>query len=115
MAQLQAIVQGRRTIRLVSASGGRNRRRSLVLEALEDRMLPSCTLSLVPSEPAPQLVGDRILWTATASDCGKDLVYQFGVAPPGGLLHVVRDFSPTNSFAWTPMLEGTYDIQVTAK
>ena len=29
--------------------------------------------------------------------------------------HVVRDFSPANAFAWTPMQEGTYDIEVIAK
>ena len=28
---------------------------------------------------------------------------------------MVRDFSPANAFAWTPMQEGTYDIQVTVK
>ena len=28
---------------------------------------------------------------------------------------VVRDFSPSNSFTWDPMQEGSYDIQVTVK
>jgi hypothetical protein len=28
---------------------------------------------------------------------------------------MVRDFSPTNTFSWAPMQEGTYDVQVTAK
>src|SRR5207249_11977538 len=36
-------------------------------------------------------------------------------APQGGTFHVVRDFSPANAFAWTPMQEGTYDIEVTVK
>src|SRR5439155_55249 len=40
----------------------------LRVEALEDRSLPSCTVSLVPSEFAPQLVGERTTWTATAPD-----------------------------------------------
>src|SRR5262245_55630610 len=79
--------------------------RRLELEPLEDRSLPSCTVSLAPSEVAPQLVGERILWTATAADCGAAPVYQFSAAPHGGTFHVVRDFSPTNSFAWTPMQE----------
>ena len=43
--------------------------------------LPSgCTVSLPPSEPAPQLVGERITWTATAPNCGATPVYQFSVA-----------------------------------
>src|SRR5437764_2090745 len=89
--------------------------RRLTLEALEDRSLPSCMVSLAPNESAPQLVGERITWTATASDCGATPVYQFSVAPHGGAFHVVHDFSPANSFAWTPMQEGSYDIQLTVK
>jgi hypothetical protein len=87
----------------------------LWVEALEDRSLPSCTVTLAPGEVAPQLVGERIPWTATAADCGAAPVYQFRVAPHGGAFHVVRDFSPANGFTWTPMQEGTYDIEVTVK
>jgi hypothetical protein len=72
-------------------------------------------VSLVPSEAAPQLVGEQVTWTATAADCGATPVYQFSVAPRAGAFRVVRDFSPTNSFAWTPMQEGAYDIEVTVK
>ncbi len=87
----------------------------LTIETLEDRTLPSCMVSLAPSEAAPQLVGERITWTATASDCGTTPVYQFSVALHAGAFQVVRDFSPTNAFAWTPMQEGAYDIEVTVK
>src|SRR6266436_431660 len=87
----------------------------LWLEALEDRSLPSCIVSLAPSEAAPQLVGEGITWTATATDCGATPVYQFSVAPHAGAFRVARDFSPTNAFAWTPMQEGVYDIEVTVK
>src|SRR6266850_7804721 len=89
--------------------------RRLTLETLEDRTVPSCMVSLAPSEAAPQLVGERITWTATATECGTAPVYQFSVAPHAGAFHVVRDFSPTNAFAWTPMQEGAYDIEVTVK
>src|SRR5262249_28442871 len=40
---------------------------------------------------------------------------QFSAAPHGGAFHVLRDFSPANAFAWTPMQEGVYDIEVTVK
>src|SRR5262249_1052220 len=33
----------------------------------------------------------------------------------GRTFHALRDSSPANTFAWTPMQEGTYDIQVTVK
>jgi hypothetical protein len=108
--------------RLRGACGRKSARRSNwrraflpTVHALEDRTLPSCTLSLTPSEPAPQLVGEQVLWTATPSDCGRDLVYQFSVRAAGDQFHVVRDFSPVNTFLWAPMEEGTYDIGVTAK
>src|SRR5438034_1513965 len=89
--------------------------RRLVLEQLEGRTLLSCMVSLAPNEAAPQLVGERITWTATATDAGAAPVYQFSAAPHGGTFHVVRDFSPNNAFTWTPMQEGTYDIEGPAK
>lgn len=86
----------------------------LCVEALEDRSLLSCTVSLAPSDHSP-LVGERVTWTATADDCGAAHVYQFSAAPHGGAFQVVRDFSPANAFTWTPMREGSYDIKVTVK
>ena len=44
--------------------------RRLTLEALDDRTLPSGTVALAPSVPAPQLVGEPVTWTATATDVG---------------------------------------------
>src|SRR5262245_17003728 len=76
----------------------------LWVEALEDRSLPSCTVTLAPSVDSP-LVGERVTWTATAADCGAAPVYQFSAAPHGGAFHVVRDYSPANTFTWTPMQE----------
>src|SRR5438067_94946 len=78
----------------------------------------SCMVSLQPSAPSPQLVGQRIVWTAAAANCGAAPVYQFKVADPAdGLsrLAVVRDFSLDNSFAWAPMHEGAYEVAVAAK
>jgi hypothetical protein len=79
-------------------------------ELLEDRCLPS--VSLAPGGPSAGPVGSPVTWTATASGHGTTPVYQFGVGPAGGVSHVVRDFSPNNSFTWNPMQEGTYNIQV---
>jgi arylsulfate sulfotransferase len=84
------------------------------VEALEARSLLSGTVTLAPSYDSP-LVGERVTWTATAVDVGATPVYQFRAAPHGGISHIVRDFSPANSFTWTPMQEGAYDIRVTVK
>src|SRR5438552_7145799 len=54
--------------------------RRLALEQLEDRSLPSGSVSLAPSAPAPQLVGERVTWMATAADVGTNPVYQFSAA-----------------------------------
>ena len=85
------------------------------LLTLEGRALPSCTLSLTPSEAAPQLVGEQVRWTATPSDCTSDLVYRFSVQAAGEQFHVVRDFSALDNFLWAPLDEGRYRIRVTAK
>src|SRR5919197_793897 len=86
----------------------------LRIEDLEDPSLPSGFVTLASNDDTP-LVGERIPWTATATDVGTTPVYQFRVAPHGGESRIVRDFSPTSSFVWTPMTEGDYDIQVTVK
>ena len=88
-----------------------------------------CTVSLQPSAPSPQLVGERIVWTATAANCGAAPVYRFKVADLSGRneperaehaggksrFAVVRDFSLDNAFAWAPMHEGAYEVAVTVK
>jgi hypothetical protein len=90
-------------------------RARLWLEALEDRCLLSSGISLTPSEPAPQLVGEPITWAATVADASPGLVYQFSVGCPGGPFRMVRDFSPDDSFTWAPVREGTYRIRVAVK
>ncbi|MEP6802011.1 MAG: hypothetical protein ABJC07_08745, partial [Acidobacteriota bacterium] len=88
-----------------------------------------CTVSLQPSAPSPQLVGERIVWTATAASCGSAPVYQFrvvggpenkesgksGYPPKRNQDGIVRDFSLDNSFAWAPMEEGAYEVSVKVK
>src|SRR3954471_7973379 len=93
---------------------GRRPARRLRLEPLDDRALPSGTVTLAPSDDSV-LVGEPVTWTATATDVGANPVYQFRAAPHGGAFHVVCDFSPASAFTWTPMREGTYDIAVAVK
>jgi len=61
------------------------------------------------------LVGASVTWTATATDVGASPVFQFSAATHGGAFHVVRDYSPANTFTWTPIQEGSYDIEVLVK
>jgi arylsulfate sulfotransferase len=88
-----------------------------------------CTVSLQPSAPSPRPVGERMIWTATAANCGAAPVYQFEVAaraegragegserePGRRRFAMVRDFSLDKSFAWAPMEEGGYEVKVKVK
>ena len=91
----------------------RRRRHRPHCTPLEDRCLLS--VSLTDTAPAGSYVGAPVTWTATSTGHGRKPVYQFSVGSPGGPLQVVRDFSRGGSFAWNPMQEGTYVIQVVVK
>lgn len=87
----------------------------LLLERLEARTVLSA-ISLTPSQPTPQLVGQPITWSATTSDGITDgLVYQFSEQSADGAFHLLRDFSPVNAFTWAPMEEGQYNVRVLVK
>src|SRR5882724_4422833 len=77
----------------------------------------SCTISLTPSKPSPQLVGEPVVWTATAANCGDAPVYQYKVAftSANPKFRVARDFSLANTLAWAPLHEGSYAVMVTVK
>jgi len=70
--------------------------------------------SLKPSVPSGQPVGASVTWTAGSSGL-KSPVYRFSV----GLAHqpalIVRDYSPSPTFTWTPLREGTYTINTAIK
>ncbi len=72
---------------------------------------------LSPSAGSPQPVGATVVWSAAATDTNPGaLEYRFSVRASGGAFAVVRDFSHSNSFEWTPSeREGGYDIQVAVR
>jgi arylsulfate sulfotransferase len=77
----------------------------------------SCTISLTPSTPSPQLVGERVVWTTTATNCGASPVYQYKVAftSVNPKFRMARDFSLANTLTWGPLQEGSYTVMVTVK
>jgi len=76
-----------------------------------------CTISLTPSTSSPQLVGQRVVWTATATNCGAAPVYQYkvAIASASPKFRMARDFSLANTLAWGPLQEGSYAVMVTVK
>ena len=95
------------------ASVRRPRRLRPYCTPLEDRCLLSVSLSDIA--PAVPYVGSPVIWTAGSRGHGPRAVYRFSVGLQGGALHVVRDFSQSNSFTWNPMQEGIYEIRVDVK
>src|SRR2546423_4946433 len=74
------------------------------------------SVTLTPDRASGQSVGTTVRWTAIAAmPRGHAAVYRFSVGARGGALRMVRDFSPTPSFAWTALQTGAYTVAVTAK
>ncbi|BDC50059.1 hypothetical protein F183_A23750 [Bryobacterales bacterium F-183] len=75
------------------------------------------SVSLIPTAPSPQLVGNVITWNAT-SDApeGARIRYKFTARLPGGPPLLIRDFNPDAFFFWTASArEGDYLIEATAR
>ncbi len=75
---------------------------------------PQGSASLVPNLPSGQQVGVTVTWSALATGVNTPL-YRFSVAPAGGSYRILQDFSPSNTFTWTPMQEGSYNVEVTVE
>ncbi len=109
----QSVVLSRKRIKGRHISARRSRSYRPYGTPLEGRCLLSVSLS--GTEPTVPLVGSPVIWTATANGDGPSPVYQFWVGPAGGATQMVQDYSPSNSFTWNPMQQGSYEIQVTVK
>ena len=83
-------------------------------------------LSMTSALNPPQVIGQSIVWTVTATDSNTGpLTFRFNVSAPGGSFALARDFNAGTfssgiwtslPFTWTPTLvEGTYEIQVIVK
>src|SRR5438105_3914711 len=62
----------------------------------------NCTVTLTPSKPSPQFVGELVVWTTTAANCGDVPVYQYKVAftSVNPQFRITRDFGLANTLSW---------------
>lgn len=83
---------------------------------LSTQALAAPQVQLTPSLPSPQLTGTTVNLVASGSDSDPGLLtYRYSVAYRGAL-HVVRDYSQDNSFAWSGIVsDGLYLVQVTVR
>ncbi len=66
---------------------------------------------LAASPPSPQAHGTLITLTGSAA-CPGTPTYRFWIRAPGGAWRIVRDYSTSNTFSWTPATAGTYALEV---
>ena len=67
-------------------------------------------VTLNSDAPSSAAAAATTKWTAAAPSQFAGVQYQFAVASGAGAPNVLRSFHPSNSFEWTPMLEGTYQV-----
>ncbi len=72
--------------------------------------LTSPALSADAVFPVP--ANTPIHWTASVSGGVAPLEYKFWVLKSGGAWTMARDYSPSNTFTWTPTSDGSYALQV---
>ena len=71
--------------------------------------------SLTPSVASPQNAGTAVTFTAGAAGGVDPLQYKFFVQQGGGVAQMVRDWSATTSYAWTPSTAASYTVTVWAR
>lgn len=84
------------------------------LQATGVSAAPSMSVSVKPSASSGQPVGTSITWTAIAIGL-KNPVYRFSVSLAHESTRILKDFSLSPTFTWTPLREGTYTINTAVK
>jgi arylsulfate sulfotransferase len=74
------------------------------------------SLSLTADAPSPAPVGTMITWSAQVLEPPSDVLwYRFRARDAGGDFHVIRDYGPLRTLAWTALDEGTYEVELSVK
>ena len=72
---------------------------------------PATAVTLTPQIFSPQPVGTPITFTAAASGGTGPYEYRFWINVAGTYV-IAQDYTPFNTFTWTPLIQGNYDIMV---
>jgi predicted secreted protein len=76
---------------------------------------PVTSATLVSNVATPQNTNTAITFTATGIGGVGPRQFKFFVQPSGGSPQMVRDWSTTRTYAWTPTIAGNYTIIVWAR
>jgi fibronectin type III domain protein len=83
-------------------------------ETFEIQSGPVGVASLNANATFPVATGTTVKWTAVAG--GGPVEYKFvRLAVASKTWSIVQDYSPSNSYTWTPTTTGTYNLQVWAR
>ena len=70
---------------------------------------------LTTTMPGGQFVGGRSLWTVSSATGDVDTRYRFSVGRIGEEPRVVIDYSSENTFEWSTLEEGQFNIRATIR
>jgi hypothetical protein len=74
----------------------------------------SFSVDVVQDPPNAQPVGTPIQWTVTSSS-SNPMLYRLRIARPDGPTRALIDYRSANVFEWTPLDEGAYVVQASAR
>ena len=110
-----ALSAGANTLTVVARDGAGNQRTSTisVTYAAPGKVMTGASLS--QNLASPQRNGTTITFTASGSGGVGPYEYQWYVQRSGGVQSMVRSWSTTTRYAWTPTQAGTYTISIWAR
>ena len=89
--------------------------RSFTWTITNPTIAPVTSATLAASLASPQNTGTAVTFTAGAAGGVNPVQYKFFVQQGGGVAQMVRDWSATTSYAWTPTTAASYTVTVWAR
>ncbi len=106
---------GASTITVIATDGAGNTRSVQVTVTYTPPVVTMTGASLSQNVASPQNTGTTIRFTASGSGGTSPYQYQWYVQPSGGTASMVRSWSTTTTYNWTPTQAGSYTISIWAR
>jgi N-acetylmuramoyl-L-alanine amidase len=110
-----ALSPGANTLTVVATDGAGNQRTGTISVTYSASTSAMTAASLSQNLASPQTAGVSITFTASGSGGAAPYQYQWYVQPSGGGASMVRSWSTTSDYTWTPTQAGTYVVSIWAR